>query len=249
MSMKIVDVSAQAGSGDKTGDLLETGITVEKILENMDFANVSKSVIYPVTWNDYEKGNKEIFDAAQKHADRFFPFARINPMKPGSDKLLEKCFAEYKFKGLRLRPFHDGFKLGQPEVFKALDVARKYKVPVEVDCEKSVDPLVKIVDEYPEIPIILMHLGDFDNWVWQNTLVYTEMLQKKPNFYMCSCFEIMHFFLEGAIHKAPDKILFGSDSPTLPPAMELKRIEMMKLNEEQYAMVTGQNILKILGQN
>jgi predicted TIM-barrel fold metal-dependent hydrolase len=249
MSMIIVDACAQMGSGDKAGDLLESGISVEKILGNMEFAGVSKSVIYPVTWTDYAKGNKEIYDRACKFTEKFIPFARINPLIPGSLELLEKCLDEYKFKGLRLRPFHDGYQLKDQEVFKAIDIARKYKVPVEIDGEKSVDMLAKIVDEYSEIPIILTHLGSFDNWVWQNTLIYTEMLEKKSNFYMCSCFELMHFFLEDALHKVPDKILFGSDSPTLPPAMELKRIEMMKLSEEQYAKVTSQNILKILTQN
>jgi predicted TIM-barrel fold metal-dependent hydrolase len=249
MSNMIVDACAQLGSGDLAGDLLESGISAEMVIKNMEFAGVTKSVIYPVTWKDYDKGNREIYDVCNKYKNMFIPLARINPMMPGSIELLEKCIKEYGFKGLRLRPYHDGFSLKASEVFKALDIARRYKVPVEVDAEKSTDAIIDIVEKYNDIPIILMHLGDFDNWVWQNTLVYIDMLQKKPNFYMCSCFEIMHFFLEEGIHKAPEKIVFGSDSPTLPPAMELKRIEMMKLSNDVYEKITGKNLLNIFRLN
>ena len=64
MNTEIIDVCAQLGSGDKRGDILESGIMVQKILDNMDYANVLKSIIYPITWEDYKgKANLEIYKA------------------------------------------------------------------------------------------------------------------------------------------------------------------------------------------
>jgi predicted TIM-barrel fold metal-dependent hydrolase len=63
---------------------------------------------------------------------------------------------------------------------------------------------------------------------------------------MASCFEIIHFFLEEAIKRAPEKVIFGSDSPNLPPSMELKRIEVMKLDPAQHRLVVGGTLANIL---
>ena len=61
MTHKVWDACAQMGTGDRKGDVLESAITVERILENMDAGGVQRSVIYPVTWNHYvEKSNREI---------------------------------------------------------------------------------------------------------------------------------------------------------------------------------------------
>ncbi len=247
MELQVIDVCAQLGSGDKKGDLLEYGITATRVLENMDQAGVSKSVIFPITWNKYtEQANKEIHEAVQKFPDRFIGFARVNPIEAGAEPLLEKALKDWGLRGVRLRPFHDSYELGDPKVKRILDIARGHRIPIATDGEKDKSNLIKIVNDYSEVPVILMHLGSFDNWVWQNGKAYMDLLESAPNFYMASCFEIIHFFLEEAINRKPDKVIFGSDSPNLPPAMELKRIEVMKLDTDKHALVVGGTLAKIL---
>jgi predicted TIM-barrel fold metal-dependent hydrolase len=234
------------GSGDRKGDVLEYGITAERIIENMDAAGVSRSVIYPVTWDHYgEKANREIAEAVKKFPRRFIGLARCNPSYTDGLPLLEKALGEGGFSGIRLRPFQDKFSLSHPGVAKVFALAAERKLPLAVDGEKNRDTLVGLVEKHAGGPVILMHLGDFDNWVWQNGKAYMEMLAKIPYFYMATCFEIIHFFLEEAIRKAPGKVVFGSDSPSLPPSMELKKIEVMGLPEKDTAAVVGGNLAKI----
>ena len=249
MAVKIFDACAQLGAGDRAGDLLESGISADVILRNMDFANVERSVVYSVTCDDYEKSNGEVAEISGKYPEKLCAFARVNPVKPGSAALTEKCFKEYGFKGLRLRPFHDGFTLKEQGVQDVFKIAGIYKAPVEIDGEKFTGDLEGLIDGFPDVPVILTHLGDFDNWVWQNTLVYIDWLKNKSNFYLCSCFEIMHFFLEQAISEAPGKVIFGSDSPTLPPAMELKRLEMMAMGSPANEKVLGGNLAGLINKS
>jgi predicted TIM-barrel fold metal-dependent hydrolase len=248
MTHKVWDACAQMGSGDRKGDVLEYGITAERIIENMDAAGVSRSVIFPVTWNTYgEKANREIAEAVKKYPHRFIGLARSNPTEKEGMKLLEKALGESGIRGIRLRPFQDKFSLSHPAIAKVFALAAERKVPIAVDGEKNRESLVSLVEKHTASPVVLMHLGDFDNWVWKNGKAYMEMLEKVPHFYMASCFEIIHFFLEEAIRKAPAKVVFGSDSPSLPPSMELKKIAVMGLSENDYANVVGRNLFQIFG--
>jgi len=248
MTHKVWDACAQMGTGDRNGDVLESAITVERILENMDAGGVARSVIYPVTWNRYvEKSSREIADAVKKHPGRFIGLARVNPTTQDGFSLLEKAVGWEGIAGIRLRPFHDNFSLSDPSVEKVFAMAEERKIPIAVDGEKNKDAFVALLKKHTKVPVILMHLGDFGNWVWQNGKAYMELLEKTPHFYMATCFEIIHFFLEEAIRRAPRQIVFGSDSPSLPPSMELKKIEVMHLPEEDFAAVVGGNLSRIFG--
>jgi uncharacterized protein len=248
MAHMIVDACAQMGSGDRAGDVLEYQISPERIIENMNAAGVARSVVFPVTWNKFsERSNQEIADAVKKYPDRLIGFARVNPSAADGIALLEKALALPGIRGIRLRPFQDRYSLSSPGVAKAFALAAERRVPVAVDGEKDKSALVALVRKFTLTPVILTHLGDFDNWVWQNGKAYMEMLEQVPNFYMATCFEIIHFFLEEAIHRAPTKVVFGSDSPSLPPSMELKKIQMMHLPEEDTAAVVGGTLHGIVG--
>jgi predicted TIM-barrel fold metal-dependent hydrolase len=247
MAPQTIDACAQMGSGDKKGDLLEYAITAERILQNMEQAGISRSVVFPITWSRYgEKANREISEAVKKHPQRLLGFARVNPTAPDAAKLLSNALGKLGLRGIRLRPYHDKFDLGQAGVRKALDMARDHRVLVATDGEKDRAELLRLVERYSDVNFVLMHLGSFDNWVWQNGKAYMELMEKTGNFYMASCFEIIHFFLEEAINRAPEKVVFGSDSPILPPAMELKRIEVMKLPPDKHELVVGKTIAGLL---
>jgi predicted TIM-barrel fold metal-dependent hydrolase len=247
MALQIVDACAQIGSGDRPGDVLESGVTVQQVLANMDAAGVQRSIIYSTTWTNYRQANAEVQQAVRKHPDRFFGFARVNPTVPDAEATLKDALMKNGFRGIRLRPYHDGYSLSDPGVGRVFGIARERRLVVGLDGEHNKDTLVRLVRENSDVPIILMHLGSFDNWVWRNTLDYTGVLQDTSNFYVATCFEIIHFLLEDLIRKVPTKVVFGSDSPTLPPIMELTRIQVMHLEAREHAMVVGGNLLRILG--
>jgi len=249
MALRVVDACAQIGSGDRKEDILESGITPQWILSNMDAAGVRTSIIYPTTWNDYEPANAEIHAAVQRYPDRFIGFARVNPLAPGAEQILRKALEEYRLTGLRLRPYHDGFALHDPSVARILRIARERRIPVGIDGEHNRDALFRIVKDHAEVPIILMHLGNFDNWNRANFSAYIGLLRDAPNFYMATCFEIIHFFLEEIIRTVPTKVVFGSYSPTLPPVVEVKRIDVMRLEPEHSALVFERNLVQILNKS
>ncbi len=247
MESKTIDACAQIGLGDRKGDLLESNISTERILNNMDHAGVTKSVIYSVTYKDYSStANEEVFKVIEKNPDRFIGFARLNPNSKNFKKTISKCIESLDFKGIRLRTFHDRIDLGSSEVKEIFNIATHYNIPIAVDGERDKSNLLQLIKDNPKIPVILSHLGSFDNWDWKNTIYYADLIKKVENFYLASCFIIIQAFLVDAIENAPDKVLFGSDSPTLPPSMELKRIETLKLDSEDHSNIAGGNLLRIL---
>ena len=247
MESKTIDACAQIGLGDRKGDLLESNISTERILNNMDHAGVTKSVIYSVTYNDYSSGaNEEVLEAIEKYPDRFIGFVRLNPNSDNSKKIFSNCVENLGFKGLRLRTSHDQIDLGSHKVKEIFNMATDYNIPIAVDGERDKSNLLQLIKDYPKIPIILTHLGSFDNWDWKNTTYYADLLKKVENFYLASCFIIIQAFLVDAIENAPEKVLYGSDSTTLPPSMELKRIETIKLDIQKYSNIVGGNLLRIL---
>jgi uncharacterized protein len=246
MALHVVDACAQVGSGDRPDDVVEFRITPERILSGMDAAGVHASIVYPATWRDYELANAEIYHISNQHSNRFIGFARVNPLAPDAERTARKSLEEYGLKGLRLRPYHDGFTLDDPRVGRMFRIAVDHRIPVGVDGEHNKDALFRLVEEHAEIPIVLMHLGNFKNWNRANFPAYIGLLQDAPNFYMATCFEIIHFFLEQIIRAVPTKVVFGSDAPVLPPVVERKRIEIMGLEPEQNTLVFGGNLMKVL---
>jgi predicted TIM-barrel fold metal-dependent hydrolase len=183
--MRIIDACAQMGTGDRKGDILESGIPPSRILANMDEGKVTKSVVFPVTWSRYVKrANKEVRKAAEKYPDRFIAFARVNPSVEDAPSMLTEALDAGSSKGIRLRPFHDRFSLEDPGVERILEIARDRKLPVEVDGEKDRTALVRLVGQYRDVTFILAHLGSFDNWDWRNSRAYMDLLEEAPNFYV-----------------------------------------------------------------
>ena len=247
MVQGIIDACAQIGSGDRAGDVLESGITVAQVLANMDAAHVEQSVLYATTWSNYTNANAEVHEAVASQPNRFIGFARVNPTAADAERVLIHALDRFQFKGIRLRPYHDNYALSDSGVSRVLAIARHRHLPVALDGERNKETLLRLVQEFQDVSIILLHLGSFDNWVWKNTLEYVSVLRDMPNFYLGTCFEIIHFLLEDLIRKVPAKVVFGSDSPTLPPIMELTRVDVMHLEPEHHALVVGGNLRRILG--
>lgn len=108
----------------------------EGLLGRMNRFGVDLSVVSNLNgifYKNTQSANKELHDElkSKKHfADRFVPFAVINPSYAGWRDDLETCATKFGMKGVRLYPQYHDYELDHPECVELLKRARDKRLPV-----------------------------------------------------------------------------------------------------------------------
>jgi predicted TIM-barrel fold metal-dependent hydrolase len=104
-----------------------------------------------------------------------------------------------------------------------------------------------IAAEYPRIPLIMAHLGNFASRDWNEHLEAISVARRYPNVYLETSSVVFFKYLEMAARElGPSKLIFGSDGPELDSRVELYKVRLLKLAPEAEAQVLGGNIAKLL---
>ena len=127
-----------------------------------------------------------------------------------------------------------------------LDSVAELKVPILYHPEKVAN-FHLIAAEYPQIPFIMAHLGNFASRDWPEHVEAINTARRYPNVYLETSSVVFFKFLEMAAKEVgPKKLIFGSDGPELDSRVELYKIRLLKLAPADEALVLGGNILKLL---
>ncbi len=109
-------------------------------------------------------------------------------------------------------------------------------------------PAVNAARREPEATIILAHGGT--GWgahinEWNDTV---EALRDVPNLYLETCTSIVcSGFIEFAVSElGADRIVFGTDSPLLDPAVQMAKITGAEIGEDAKRKILGGNMRRIL---
>ncbi|MBI3698553.1 MAG: amidohydrolase family protein, partial [Acidobacteria bacterium] len=107
-----------------------------------------------------------------------------------------------------------------------------------------------IAAEYPQVPFIMAHLGNFASRDWAEHIAAIGVARRYPNVYLETSSVVFFKFLEmAAAELGAGKLIFGSDGPELDSRVELHKIRLLHLPLAEEARVLGGNILKLLGKN
>ena len=87
MLMSVIDAYTHVGVADPSvlegfRPIEEKGCSISKILENMEMANVDKTVIIPVHHWEYPEANREIARLVEKYPEKLVGFGRVDPNCP-----------------------------------------------------------------------------------------------------------------------------------------------------------------------
>lgn len=209
--------------------------SAKALLKLMDAAGVDKSAIFACPLSANPLSNEDAVRIAKKFPERFFAVGTVSPLKPKtSPRELGKLFAKGDIRGLK---FYTGYEHFYPNDIKLLrpyiECAQSAGYPVifhmgdtirgEVQAKlKFAHPLVidELAVEYPELKIIIAHLGnpwlvDAAAVLYKNENVYADMsglaygkTNKEERKDLKSLMARMESYLEGL-----DKLLFGTDWP------------------------------------
>lgn len=229
----------------------------EEVLEYYDAASIDKGVVM-ATWMPSRESNDRTHAACQKYPDRFIPFGHVRPVDPWEDEL-KRITGEYGWTGLKL---HEGeLRQGGPDMTATAGaiVDKVAALGIRIVKIHLVDfPAIdRLTRDFPSVTWILPHMGCWDRW--QEMDRYCDLARERQNVYLDTC-AVWHYFDFGkAFRRAGvEKITFASDGHMFSPLVEKAKIDTLRLptpyrtprlNDEEYDLIMGGNMARLLGLN
>lgn len=180
-----------------------------------------------------------------KELKNFLPCGCVNPNfgKEAVDEL-ETAVTDWGFKGLKLMPPKHGYRVVDQIVYPLLEKARDLKIPVSIhssqeQCHPSDIGLMAL--EFPEVTFIMDHMG-YRYFTRQAILA----ARHAPNLFLATTAVPEPGFIKTAVKAlGPERVLFGSNGPGMPPDIQIEVIRRAKLGSEAEALVLGGNAARL----
>jgi hypothetical protein len=231
-------------------------LTAEDLVAQLDRAAIDRAVVFAPSWQggsdgqdfidpNYERANLAIAEGVRRHPQRLVGFARVNP-KFGSQALreLERCFAEYGFKGLHLNNTNEWFTpLHVKLLAPLLERCAERGAPVSVHTwfyPSQAYPWLQPIEAFPQVRFILAHMGYRQ---WADAVIVAE---RAPNVYLETSLQLPATVKKAVARVGAERVLFGSDTPYAFPDIELRALGDLGFSEDERAKIAGDNLLGLL---
>ena len=235
----IIDAHCHAGRGQAMSAPWTTRADPEITLRHMAEAGIDRTVIFPINNTEYEKPNQEIAEICGRYPGKFIGFAKHDPQAEAG-RIRSLLRREVESLGLK------GLKLHRLPTREVLDAVAELGIPILYHPEKVAN-FHMIAAEYPQIPFIMAHLGNFASHEWREHFEAIAVARRYPNVYLETSSVVFFQFLEMAARElGAGKLIFGSDGPEVDSRVELYKIRLLKLSPADEARVLGGNILRLL---
>lgn len=245
----IIDCHAHIGKGILLNDVFQIDCTAERLEYLADKGKVDKTVLFPVLYNDYSEPNREIAELASKNK-KFIGFARAKAGAPDAPEKLEYDIKELGLKGVKIDS--TGGRGGGFPTREFMEKVRELKVPLLTHAGSELPPMTLegVVKSYPEVTIIIAHMGTDINWshMFSYPLDAIYLARKYKNVYLdTSAATWIQYILEWAVDEvSADKLVFGSDAPWFYPALNIACINDLEISDSDKAKILGENMARIL---
>ncbi len=229
------------------------GILVDELLRKMDKCGVDKSIIWlqPPYMRYIDEGNKYIYDSMKTHSDRLYGIGWVDPHlgRQQSIDMIKRCYEEYGLYGMKLNGAQNTFYIDSENLAMPLiDEIAKYNKPLALhigaDAYDTTHPfrLGKIADKYPELPILMVHMGGVSIPSLANAAI--EIAAEHKNITLIGSASQYTAILRAIKTLGADRVCYGSDTPFF-----LMRVEVAAWNAMLEGEVTQEEKDKLMGGN
>ncbi len=233
------------------------------IVSNMDAQGIDRSVVFGFPWKDIRtcrKHNDYILEAVAQFPDRLTGLCCLDPAHPDCLAEARRCLKE-GLSGLGELAFYDsGFSPAALAQLKPLmDLCREADLPVLIHTNEPVGhvypgkspmtlkELYGLIRTFPENKIVLAH--------WGGGLFFFHLMKKElknalGNVYVDTA--ASPYLYDPMIYRiateiiGPEKILFGSDYPLLPPDRYFSEMRASGLSDAAIREISGLTAMKLL---
>ena len=234
-----------------------------ELIRSMDAEGVDQAVVFGFPWRKeahFRENNDYVLEACRRFPQRLIPFGCFQPQAPGALTEAKRCL-ESGCRGIGELAFYTS----------GLDAeARQSLAPLARLCAEAnallmlhtnepvghhypgkspmhLADLYRLIEELPDTRWILAHLG--------GGLPLFGFLKRKVGEVLQNCFfdtaampflyrpESLRAFAEAI---GPDRLLFGTDYPLLPPSRYYKELEASGLPENVKKGILGDNAASLL---
>ncbi|MEM5831213.1 MAG: amidohydrolase family protein [Candidatus Aenigmatarchaeota archaeon] len=236
--MRIIDFHVHI----RSGDIFRTEVRGEDIVKIMDKVGIEKSVVFSICISAKE-GNLKTYKEVKKFPDRLIGFATGVPAFDYNvcDEI-KKAVDEFGFRGVKIHRGHHTLDLYliAPLIEKCIEL----DIPCLVDCGGEFEPIREIVTKYPEAKIVVAHLGGENEIVIEK---FFNLINETENLYLDTSYVRKVHYIGKAVEKiGSKKLIFGTDGPLIPPEIEIMKIELWGLKENEKENIFYKNAASLL---
>jgi predicted TIM-barrel fold metal-dependent hydrolase len=239
----IIDCHCHAGEGDLLTAPWNTTAPLRSYLRRARAAGIDRTVVFAPFHTDYAKANARVAQMVAQSRGRLTGFAFVHAERDAGRirQMVEHAVRNWGFRGIKV---HGSDAMLTREV---CDTARALKIPVLVDVIGKPEVIEMFAPEYSEVAFIIPHLGSFAD-DWRAHVQVVDQIARIPNVYTdTSGVKRFDYLVEAVRRGGARKVLFGSDGPWLHPGLELHKVRLLGMPQQDEALVTGGNLLRLIG--
>jgi predicted TIM-barrel fold metal-dependent hydrolase len=224
----------------------------DELLANMDANGVDMVVAFPKAnpHTDYRVENERITGWMKDYPTRIVAFARINPYFGAKAVADIREYAAMGMRGLKIHPIRDfsGNRVNDPELmFPIIEAAQAANLLVLVhsgewwNCSPSL--IADLARNFPKTNFVMAHSAGFGGH--QEAIA---VARHQDNLYVDTASNGYPDITSNVVRAlGPERVLYGSDHPTLPFGFELgKIVKYANLNSEELDLILGRNLARLL---
>jgi len=238
----------------------------EEMLAAMEEEKVEAAVILGFPWRrerHWRRHNEVILEAQRRWPKKFFGFCAAHPAVPGGVREIERCLAAGA-RGIGELAFYLKDRSADLQAILApvAELCQHYQVPLMLHTNDptnvgaaypgkapfSLSAVYQAIKAFPETTWILAH--------WGGGLPFYGLLKKEApevfkNVYFDSA--ASPYIYRPVIYRVvaemvgPERVLFGSDYPLLPPSRYVKEMAEANLPADWREMILGKNLAGLMG--
>ena len=225
---------------------------VSSLLASMNAAGIAKSVVCSIATQP--KQFRSILDWSRSiRSERIIPFPSFHPESPQALDEIAEIHRE-GFKGIKLHPYYQDFFLDEkrllPIFARVADLGLILVMHTGFDIgfprELRADPakIASLMRQLPNLKFIATHLGSWQQW----QEVHEELVGTSVYFDIAFSLEYLPKEMARKIilSHAPDRVLFGSDSPWAAQHNTIELLQSLELGQEREQQILGGNAEKLL---
>jgi uncharacterized protein len=223
---------------------------------------VAAAVVAGFPWRTerfLKRHHEVILEAMRRWPQQLIGFCTVNPLEPGAVREVERCLAQ-GFRGVgEVAWYADDPGEDLACLAPIAELCQHYRVPLMLHTNDPVGPaypgkaavnlaaIYTIIRQFPKVTWILAH--------WGGGLPFYGLLKKEaPEVFTHVYFDTAAspYLYRPAIYRlaaemiGPEKILFGSDYPLLPPSRYVKEMTEIGLPEDWRELILGKNLARLL---
>jgi predicted TIM-barrel fold metal-dependent hydrolase len=244
----VIDTHAHFGYLGMFGQ--QTDVPFEESLAAADQAGIDKlcvSSIEAITF-EMEGGNREVHRLMKQYPDRIIGFATVPSPYFGQKGLdeLQRAVEILGMKGIGELETSVAYPIDIPHWVAVLKKAAALKVPVLAHA--SPFACATAAERVPDVTILLAHLGTGLGLTMGEWIDTIEMAKTHPSIYLETCTSITSYGqIEMAVRElGSERIVFGTDSPLLDPAVMKAKITSADISVEAKENILGKNMARLL---